>query len=86
MKVTVLKTPESFRPVDIVITLHSIDDLRALRRLTGSLPHSEIYKAIESSNVKGPTGDAEIIRNMSTRIYSITKDLYDKYRPKGGCA
>jgi len=76
MKVTASKT--AFQPVEIKISLENFGELRALRRLYGGLPHSELRKAVLDSNVKGPVEDVDLASHLSTRLYEVTQDLYIK--------
>jgi len=75
MKVEVAKV--LFEPIEITIALESIEEVRALRRFTGGLPHSEISRAITGSNIPGPETDIDIVRRMSTQLYNITRNLHD---------
>ena len=76
MKVT--STKAAFVPVEIKIVLENVDELRALRRLFGGLPHADLSRAVKGSNVKGPDDDVNVVAALSTRLYDITRDLYKK--------
>ncbi len=83
MKVSVSnKEPEAFQSVQITIDLNNIDDLRALRRFSGGLPHNQINNAVSESYTHGPESDAELARGMFNQLYNITNELYAKR--KGG--
>jgi len=81
MKVSVSKTV--FEPVEITITLEDMTEVRSLRRLFGGLPHSDLRNAVNGSNIKGDSSDSDTAAAICTRLYEITRKIYDKPRKEG---